>query len=49
MAASEVAPTKPRILLVYYSYTQQSLRVVEAMADVLRDRGRQVSQAGMSG
>ncbi len=47
MAASEVAPTKPRILLVYYSYTQQSLRVVEAMADVLRDRGCQVSQAGI--
>jgi hypothetical protein len=39
--------TKPRVLFVYFTYTQQSLRVVEAMADVLRDRGCEVSQASI--
>jgi menaquinone-dependent protoporphyrinogen IX oxidase len=37
--------TKPRVLLVYYTYTQQTLRVVEAIADVLRERGCEVRQA----
>ena len=37
----------PRVLLVYYTYTQQSLKVVEAMADVLRERGCEVRQAGI--
>jgi hypothetical protein len=31
--------TKPQVLFVYYSYTQQTQRIVEAMADVLRGRG----------
>jgi menaquinone-dependent protoporphyrinogen IX oxidase len=30
---------KPSVLLVYYTYTQQTLKVVETMAGVLRDRG----------
>jgi hypothetical protein len=34
-------------LFVYYIYTQQSLRVVEAMADALRERGCEVRQAGI--
>ncbi len=38
---------RPRVLFVYYTYTQQSLRVVEAMADVLRERGCEVRQAGI--
>ena len=38
---------RPRILFVYYTYTQQSLRVVEAMAEVLRERGCEVRQAGI--
>jgi menaquinone-dependent protoporphyrinogen IX oxidase len=46
-SASEVGAAKPRVLLVYYTYTQQSLRVVEAMADVLRERGCDVRQAGI--
>jgi menaquinone-dependent protoporphyrinogen IX oxidase len=29
----------PRVLFVYFTYTQQSLKVAEAMAAVLRDRG----------
>jgi hypothetical protein len=31
--------TKPSVLFVYYTYTQQTLRLVEAMAGVLRGRG----------
>jgi cobalamin biosynthesis Mg chelatase CobN len=38
---------RPRVLFVYYTYTQQSLRVVEAMADALRERGCEVRQAGI--
>jgi menaquinone-dependent protoporphyrinogen IX oxidase len=38
---------RPRVLFVYYTYTQQSLRVVEAMADALRQRGCEVRQAGI--
>src|SRR5829696_6755603 len=29
---------KPSVLFVYYTYTQQTLKLVDAMADVLRDR-----------
>ena len=47
MSSSEVGATKPQVLFVYYTYTQQSLRVVEAMADVLRERGCEVRQAGI--
>jgi menaquinone-dependent protoporphyrinogen IX oxidase len=37
--------TKPRVLLIYYTYSKQTLRVVEAIADVLRERGCEVRQA----
>jgi len=37
--------TKPSVLFVYYTYTQQTLKVVETMASVLRDRGSQVALA----
>src|SRR5271170_3147439 len=37
--------TKPRVLFIYYTYSQQTLKVVEAMADVLRDQGCEVRQA----
>ncbi len=37
--------TKPQVLFVYYTYSQQTLRVVEAMAEVLRERGCEVQQA----
>jgi len=30
---------KPSVLFAYCTYTQQTLKVVEAMADVLRSRG----------
>ena len=41
------SPGKPSVLFVYYTHTQQSLRVAEAMAGVLRGRGCDVSLAGI--
>jgi menaquinone-dependent protoporphyrinogen IX oxidase len=38
---------KPRVLLIYYSYTQQSRKVAEAMAGVLLERGCEVRQAAI--
>src|SRR4051794_15684698 len=37
-----------RVLIVYYSYTQQTQRVAEAMAEVLTDQGCQVQQAAIA-
>ena len=46
MGTSEVAgPGAPQVLFVYFTYTQQNPRVVEAMADALRQRGCEVHQA----
>ncbi len=39
--------TKPSVLFVYYTYTQQTFKVVEAMAGVLRDRGCEVALAAI--
>ena len=39
--------TKPSVLLVYYTYTQQTLKIVETMAGVLRDRGSEAVLAGI--
>jgi menaquinone-dependent protoporphyrinogen IX oxidase len=47
MSSSDISTTRPRVLFVYYTYTQQSLRVVAAMSEVLRERGCDVSQAGI--
>jgi hypothetical protein len=38
---------KPSVMFVYYSYTKQTLRVVETMAGVLRDRGAEAVLAGI--
>jgi len=38
---------KPSVLFAYYTYTQQTLKVVEAMADVLRSRGCEVHLAAI--
>jgi hypothetical protein len=40
-------PSTPRVLLVYYTYTQQTKLVAEAIADVLRDRGCEVRPAAI--
>jgi menaquinone-dependent protoporphyrinogen IX oxidase len=45
MSASEVGAHKPSILIVYYTYTQQALKVAEAMADRFRERGCDVELA----
>ena len=37
----------PSVLFVYYTYTKQTLKVVEAMAEVLRERGCQVQLAAI--
>jgi hypothetical protein len=47
MSLSETRETKPRVLLVYYSHTQQAERVCDAMADVFRARGCDVAKAGI--
>ena len=39
--------TSPRVLLVYYTYTQQSLKVAEVIAEVLGERGCDVRLAGI--
>jgi|SRR5271170_6662741 len=38
---------KPSVLFVYYTYTQQTRKVAEAMAEVLRDRGCDVTLAAI--
>ena len=38
---------KPSVLFVYYTYTQQTRKVTEAMAEVLRDRGCDVTLAAI--
>src|SRR5450755_1552642 len=45
MSADDSGAMGPRVLFVYFTYTQQSLKVAEAMADVLRERGCDVRLA----
>ena len=45
--ANQAVPPRPRVLFVYYTYTQQTLKVVEAMAEVLRERGCEVQQGAI--
>jgi menaquinone-dependent protoporphyrinogen IX oxidase len=44
---NDTTATTPRVLLVYFTYTQQSRKVAEAMADVFRERGCDVSQGAI--
>jgi hypothetical protein len=39
--------TKPRVLFVYFTYTKQTLKVLEAMTAVFRDRGCDVTHAAI--
>jgi hypothetical protein len=39
--------TKPKVLFVYFTYTKQTLKVLEAMTDVFRDRGCEVEHAAI--
>jgi len=47
MSSNDVSETKPRVLIAYYSHTEQAKRVSDSMAEVLRGRGCDVSQAGI--
>ena len=47
MKPDDVRKAKPRVLFVYYTHTQQAKRVSDAMAEVLRRRGCDVTQAGI--
>jgi hypothetical protein len=40
-------PRKPSVLFVFYSHTHQSIRVADAIAGVLRERGCDVTLAGI--
>jgi len=44
---NRMTDTNPRVLLVYYTYTEQSRMVAEAMAAVFRDRGCDVDLAAI--
>jgi menaquinone-dependent protoporphyrinogen IX oxidase len=44
---SDVNGRGPRVLLVYYTHTNQAKRVSESMAAVLRSRGYEVTEAGI--
>jgi menaquinone-dependent protoporphyrinogen IX oxidase len=45
MSSADVTVTRPRVLVVYYTYTHQSAKVGAAMAEVLRERGCDVREA----
>ena len=45
MSEQEIASPQPSVLLVYYTFTQQALKVAEAMAEVFRERGCSVTLA----
>jgi hypothetical protein len=47
MSPDDASDTRRRVLFVYYTHTKQALRVCEAMAEVLRGRGCDVSWAGI--
>ncbi len=47
MSSSDPGATRPRVLLVYYTFTQQTLKVVEAIAEVLRQGGCEVRLAAI--
>ena len=46
-ADREQGALRPSVLFVYYTHTGQTSAVMEAMADVLRERGCEVSQAAI--
>jgi menaquinone-dependent protoporphyrinogen IX oxidase len=45
--SSSDSETRARVLVVYYSHTQQARRVSDSMAETLRGRGCDVSQAAI--
>jgi hypothetical protein len=47
MSSSDASETRPRVLFVYYTHTQQAQRVCDVMADELRTLGFDVSKASI--
>src|SRR5580700_6661303 len=47
MSQTSDSAGKPSVLFVYFTYTKQTRKVVEAMAEVLRDRGCDVTLAAI--
>jgi menaquinone-dependent protoporphyrinogen IX oxidase len=47
MSSNGASETKSRVLFVYYTHTKQARRVCEAMAEVMRGRGCDVTQASI--
>src|SRR5258708_21188279 len=47
MSMDDVNGRRPQVLFVYYTHTNQAKRVCESMAEVLRARGCEVSEAGI--
>jgi hypothetical protein len=45
MDATAAQTGRPRVLFVYYSYTQQTVKVVDAMSDVFTQKGCAVKAA----
>jgi menaquinone-dependent protoporphyrinogen IX oxidase len=47
MPPPAMSATNPKVLLAYYTYTQQARKVVDAMADVFTQRGCEVTLAAI--
>jgi menaquinone-dependent protoporphyrinogen IX oxidase len=47
LALAHTSSARPRVLFVYYTYTQQTRKVVDAMAEVLRERDWDVQEAAI--
>ena len=47
MSSIDSSREKPRVLFVYYTHTQQAKRVCDAMAEVFRGRGCDVTEASI--
>jgi menaquinone-dependent protoporphyrinogen IX oxidase len=45
VASDQRSDRRPRVLLLYYTYTGQALKVLEAAGDVFRERGCEVDKA----
>jgi len=44
---NDMTGSTPRVLFVYFTYTQQSRKVADAMGEVFRERGCEVRQAAL--
>lgn len=47
VASEEQSDRRPRVLLLYYTYTGQALKVLEAAGKVFRERGCEVHEAAI--